>query len=145
MCESAQTGFNASQYHWHIGIEFLQYAGVDYCGVFGTHIMTAIWTIGILTSEAACSSVFVHHAVHTTRCNAKPKTRATKTFEVSVIAMPRRLWHNADPQPFCFKQSANDSGTKAGMVHISIGTEENDIRTVPTAKFHLLARCGQPV
>ena len=88
MGQSAQAGLNASQYHWHIGIKLLQNAGIDNGGVFRAHVMTSIRTIGILASETSGSSVLVHHAVHATRCNAKPKTGTAKTFEVAVVSMP---------------------------------------------------------
>ena len=48
MGETAHRGFYAAQNYRYVGPQTLQYLGVDYSGVLGTAVVTAIGTVGIL-------------------------------------------------------------------------------------------------
>ena len=64
VCQTAQRGLDASEHYGDIRKELLEDFGVDDGGVFRTHVVTAVGTIGVLGAQAAVGGVLVHHRVH---------------------------------------------------------------------------------
>ena len=143
MGEAAHTGLYAAEYDGHVRIELTQNLGIYDSGIFWPHVVPPVRRIGILRAQAAGSGVFVHHRVHATRGNPKPKARSPQAAEVPEVAVPVGLWDNGHPKSFCLQNTPNDSRAKRGVVNVGVPRKEDDISTVPTAQLHLAAGRGQ--
>ena len=138
MRQSAQRGFDASQHDWHIGEELFEDTGIDDRGIFRTHVVTPIGTIGILRAQATVGCIFVDHRVHTARSDAEEEARAPQFLEVAIVAVPVGLRNDGHPISGSLESSSDDCRPKRGVVDIRITREQDDIEFIPSSEFQLL-------
>lgn len=143
--EPAHTGFDASEYDGDIGIETLQYLGIDDRRIFGPHVRTGIGSIGIVAAQTLVGRIFVDHGVHAAGTDTEKQAGTSQLLEIAQVVAPVGLGYNGYPQAFGFEDTANDSRTERGVVYVSIAAEKDDIQFVPSTEFHFFFGSGQPV
>ena len=145
MGESAQGCLDAAKYDGHVGEELLEDLGIDDGGIFRSHVVPSVGTIGILRAQSAVGCVFVHHRVHAAWGNTEEESGAPEFLEVSEVTMPVGLWHDSHAIASCFEGSPDDGGSKRGVVDIGIAREQDDIHFIPSPEFQLLLRRRQKI
>ena len=143
--EPSHAGFNASQYHRHIGEEAFQYLRIDDGGVLRPHVGAGVGRIGIVAAQPLVGRVFVHHRVHAACADPEEEAWTAQLLEVAQVVAPVGLGHNGHPQPFRFEDAAYDRRAKRGMVYVGVAAEQDDVQFVPSPQLHLLLGSGQPV
>ena len=76
MTDAAHGSLDASECHRYVGIELLQYLGIDDGRVVGTHVVARVGAEGILASHTAIGGVAVHHGVHGSWRHAEEEARS---------------------------------------------------------------------
>ena len=145
MCQSSQGGFDAAEHDRNIGIQLLENPGIDDGGIFRTHVVTTVRTVGVLGTQAAVSCVFIHHRVHASWRNAKEQTRPAQFLEVAEVTMP--VWLGDDGYFIAsrLQRTTYDGRSERGVVDIGITREKNHIDLRPSAEVEFFFRCRQEI
>ena len=61
MSEPSKRSLYSTQYYRHIGKQLLQNLSIDNCRILRTAVVTTIWTIGILRTQALSCCILVDH------------------------------------------------------------------------------------
>ena len=145
MHQASQRSLYASQNNGNVRIQLAYTVRIYNRRVFRTHIMPAVRRICILASQAFCSSIFVHHRIHTAGTDSEEQPGTPQSLEVPEVSMPGRLGYDTDAKSLCFQDSSDYGNSKRRMVDIGICREQNNIRSVPAPQLHLLPCSWQPV
>ena len=141
VADTAQRSLYTAQCHRYIGIEFLQYLGIDDRRIVGAHVVAGVGTEGILAAHTAVCRVAVYHRVHGSRRYAEEEARATQLLEVTEVAMPVGLGNDGHAVAVCLQDSSQDGCSERWVVYVGVTREEDYIQFVPSPEFALLLGC----
>ena len=136
---------NTAQCHRYIGIEFLQYLGIDDRWIVGAHVVAGVRTEGILAAHTAIGRVAVYHRVHGSRRYAEEEARATQLLEVTEVAVPVGLRNDGHAVAVRLQDSSQDGSSEGWVIHVGITREEDYIQFVPASEFALLLGSWQEI
>ena len=142
MRNAAQRRFDAAHDDGHIRVGFF--------AALAVHQATAVWPLAALAAggvrivgaDFAVRRVTVDHAVHIARGHAVEQIGLAQRLE-RLGALPIRLGDDADSETLVFQHTANHGHAKAGVVHIRVARDDDDVATVPAQGLHLFAGGGQ--
>ena len=78
----------------------------------------------------------VDHGIHVARGDAEKQVGSTKRGE-GFSGLPVRLREHTHPEALRFKYPTDDRHAEAGVIHVAIAGDNDDVAAVPPQLFHL--------
>ena len=105
--------------------------------------------VGIVTADFAVRGVAVDHGVHVAAGHAPEQVGLAQHLE-GLGARPVRLCDDAHPETLRLEHAPNHCHAEAGMVHVGVAGDDDDVAAVPAQLVHFGAahrqewRCTKP-
>jgi hypothetical protein len=142
MRNAPQAGLDAAQ-HDGDGLEGLaQPLRIHDDASIGTPAAGAARGIGIVAAHPPVGGVAIHHRVHVAAGHAEEQPRRAQCLEVAGAA-PVGLGDDADLEALRLQDPADDGHAEAGVIHIGIAGDDDDIALLPSERVHFGARSRQ--
>ena len=138
MRDAAQAALNAAQHDGHFREGFAAALAVNDGGAVGplaTHVARGV---GVVAADFAVRRVAVDHGIHVAAGHAPKQVGFAQRLE-GLGAGPVGLGDDADPKTLVFQHAANHGHAKAGVVHIGVARDDDDVAAVPAQLGHFLA------
>jgi hypothetical protein len=98
--------------------------------------------VGIVAADLAISRVAVDHRIHVARRHAPEQIGLAQGLE-GLGAGPVGLGDDAHAKALRLQHAADDRHAEAGVIHIGIARDQNDVAAVPAELIHLRTAHGQ--
>ena len=142
MRNASQAAFNATQNQGHIFVGFPATLAVDNGSAVGPFAAYIAWGVGIVGADLAVSRVAVDHGIHVAGGHTPKQIGFAQHLE-RFGALPVGLGDDAHPKALGFQHAPNHRHAKAGVVHVGIACDQNNVAAVPAQFVHLGAAHGQ--
>ena len=140
--DAPQRGLNAADDHGHPLAGFLAALAVDQNGPVGAPAALGIGGVGVVGTDLPVRGVAVHHGVHVARGDAEEEVGAAQLHEI-VRGAPVGLGDDSHAEALGLEQPSHDGHAEAGVVHVGIAGDDDDVAAVPAQLLHLLPAHGQ--
>ena len=138
MRDAAQAALDATEHDGHFGVGLAAALAIDDGGPVGTLATHIAGGVGVVAADFAVGRVAVDHGIHVPAGHTPEQIRFAQGLE-GLGALPVRLGDDADPKTLVFQHAADHGHAKAGVVHIGIARDQNDVAAVPAQLGHFLA------
>jgi len=91
--------------------------------------------IGIVAANLAISGIAIDHRIHVTGGHAEEQVGFAEQLE-SFGRIPVGLGNDSHAVALRLQQAADDRHAEAGMIHIGIAGDDDDVAAVPAEQFH---------
>src|SRR5690606_31711146 len=142
MGDPAQAGFDAADQDWHVVPGLAAALAVDDDGPVRAFATFIVGGIGVVVTQFAVGGVAVDHGIHVARGHRKKQIRFAQNLE-RLGAVPVRLGDDANPKSLIFQQPADHRHAEAGVIHIGVAADDDDVAAVPAQGVHLGTGHGQ--
>lgn len=115
---------------------------VDRDGTVGAVTFLAAGGIGVGVAAVLGHRIVVDHGVHVAGADEKAQARLAEHADAGGIG-PIGLADNAHLVTVRVEDAADDGHTKAGMVHVGIAADVDEVALVPAARVHIGAADGE--
>ena len=135
MGDAAQAAFDTTQHNGHLFVGLAAALAVDggrAVGPFAAHITRGV---GVVGADLAIGRVAVDHGIHVARCHTPEQVGLAQHLE-RFGTVPVGLGDDAHAETLCLQHTAHHRHAKAGVVHIGIARDENDVAAVPAQTIH---------
>ena len=95
----------------------------------------------VIAADAPVRGVAVDHGIHVAGGDAEEQVGAPSAERLG--AVPVRLRNDADAEALCLEHATDDGHAEAGVIHISVAGNDDDVAAVPAERVHLGARHRQ--
>ncbi len=102
----------------------------------------AVRGVGVVAADAAVRGVAVHHRIHVAAGDAEEQVRLAQAHEVAG-RVPVGLGDDADAEALRLEHAADDGHAEAGVVHVGVARDDDDVAGIPAERVHLRPRRGQ--
>ncbi|ACY33104.1 hypothetical protein CtCNB1_2358 [Comamonas thiooxydans] len=139
---ATQRALDAAQHDGHILVGLAAALAVNdgrAVGALAGHIARGI---GIVAANLAISRVTVDHRVHVAGRHAPEQIGLAQGLE-GLGAGPVGLGDDAHAKALRLQHTADDGHAEAGVIHIGIARDQNDVAAVPAELIHLRTAHGQ--
>ncbi len=140
--DAAQAAFDAAQDDGHIFECFTAALAVDHGGAVWALAAYITWCVSVVAADFAIRRVAVDHGIHVARRHAEEQIGFAQRFE-RIGALPIRLSDDAHAKALRLQRAANHRHAKAGVVHIGVARDDDDVAAVPAQRIHLRLAHGQ--
>ena len=134
--DTSQAGFDAANDERHIAICFSCALAVNdhrAVGAFSTDIPRRI---GVVIAPLPISGVSIDHRIHVAGGNTEEQVGAAKGSE-RLGTVPGWLGNDAHAKSLRFQHAPDDGHAEAGVVHVCVAGDQNDVTAVPAQRIHL--------
>ena len=138
MREPPEARLNAADDDGHIGIELAQAIAVDDRRALRPVAGAAARRIRILMADFLGRRELVEQRIHIARGNKEPQPRLSQAVEV-LGGMPVWLGNDTNLIPMFLEETADDGRTEARVIDIGIPRDEDKVKLLPAAFFHVAA------
>jgi len=142
MGDAAQAGFDTPDDNRYFRVGFTATLAINnHCPVRAL-IAFVIRRVGVVVAQPPVSRVAIDHRIHIAGGDPEKQIRRPqrlKWFRRS----PVRLGNDADPETLRFQQPANDRHAEAGMVHVGVTGDQDNVAGIPAELIHFGVRHGQ--
>lgn len=115
---------------------------VDRDGTIGAVPLLATRGIGVGVAAVLGHRIVVDHGVHVAGADEKAQARLAEHRDAGGVG-PVGLADNAHLVTVCIKDAADDGHAKAGMVHVGVAADVDEVALVPAARVHVGAADGE--
>ena len=115
---------------------------VDRDGSVGAAPLLATGGIGVGVAAVLGHRIVVDHGVHVAGADEKAQARLTEHADAGGVS-PVGLADNAHLVTVCIEYAADDGHAKAGMVHVGVAADVDEVALVPAARVHVGAADGE--
>lgn len=115
---------------------------VDRDGTIGAVPLLATRGIGVGVAAVLGHRIVVDHGVHVAGADEKAQARLAEHRDAGGVG-PVGLADNAYLVTVCIKDAADDGHAKAGMVHVGVAADVDEVALVPAARVHVGAADGE--
>ena len=142
MCDAAQTAFDTTQNNGHVFKGFAATLAIDDGRAIGPLTAYVARCVGIITADLAIGGVAVDHGVHIAAGHTPKQIGFAQGLE-GCGAVPVWLGDDAHAKALGLQHATDNRHTKAGVVHIGITGDQDNIAAVPAQLVHLGPAHGQ--
>ena len=142
--EAAQARLNAAQDDGRVLEGAADEVAVHDGRMVGARAHAAAGRVGVGATAVLAHAVVVDHGVHVARRDEEGKPRLAERRDACGVA-PVGLGDEAHPVPVRLEQPADDGRSEAGMIHVGVAADIDEVALVPAAGLHVGARGGEEV
>ena len=140
--DAAQAGLDAADDHRHVAPGLLAALRVDQRRAVGPPVAGAAGRVGIVAADLAVGGVAVDHRIHVAGGDAEEQVRLAQRLE-GLGRLPVGLRDDADAKALRLEHAADHGHAEAGVVHVGVAGDDDDVAAVPAERVHLLPAHGQ--
>jgi hypothetical protein len=142
MGNATQAGFDAADHDRRVGIGLAAALAVDNHRPIRALAAFVVGGVGVVMAQASVGGVAIDHRIHVAGSDSEKQIRLTQRPE-GLGRGPIRLGNDADPETLRFQQPADDGHAEAGMIHVGVAGDQDNVAGIPAERVHLGARHRQ--
>ncbi len=142
MGDAAQAGLDPTDDDGDVFVRLTAALSIDCDGAIGALAGCALRCVSIVRADLAVGRVAIDHRIHIASGDAEEQIGSAQLHEIRRRG-PIRLGDDADPKSLCLQHSSNHRHAEAGVVHVGITGDDDDIAAVPAQGVHFGARHRQ--
>ncbi|OQC11580.1 MAG: hypothetical protein BWX79_01251 [Alphaproteobacteria bacterium ADurb.Bin100] len=138
VCDAAQAAFDATQDQRHVVIGLAAALAVDDGCAIRSLAAHVAGRVGVVAADLAVRGVAVDHRIHVPGGHAPEQVGFAQGLE-GFGAVPVGLGDDADAKALRLQHPADHGHAEAGVVHIGVARDQDDVTAVPAESVHLRA------
>ena len=139
--QAAQARLDASDDEGRVLVGAADQVAVDRDRVVGARARDAAGGVGVRVPAVLSDRVMVDHGVHVAGGHKKAQTRLAQDLDACGVA-PVGLADDAHAVTVRLEHSGDDGHAKAGVVHIGVSADVDEVALIPAAGLHVRAGYG---
>ena len=140
--QAAQTRLDAADDDGGVLERLADEVAVDRDGSIGTAPLLATRGIGVGVAAVLGHRIVVDHGVHVAGADEKAQARLAEHRDAGGVG-PVGLTDNAHLVTVCIEYAADDGHTKAGVVHVGVAADVDEVALVPATRIHVGVADGE--
>jgi hypothetical protein len=140
--DAAQAAFDAAQHDGHVLEGLAAALAVDDGRAVGPLAADVAGGVGVVAADLAVRRVAVDHRIHVAGRHAPEQVGLAQRLE-RLGALPVGLGDDAHAKALRLQHAADHGHAEAGVVHIGVAGDQDDVAAVPAQLLHLGAAHGQ--
>ena len=142
VCQTTQARLDAADDDGRVFERLADEIAIDRDGSVGPVAFLAARSIGVGVTTVLGHRIMVDHGVHVAGADQKAQARLAEHGNAGGVG-PVGLADDAHLVAVCVEDAADDSHAKAGMIHVGVAADIDEVALVPAARVHVGAADGE--